>query len=236
MRFRSDATPAPLTAFHPARLRADLLAGFTVMMIGLPIELNYGLIAFSRVEGDLGALGIRAALIGAMVAALASALAGTRAGQMPGSRPAVMLVVADAMHVLAQIPSVSAGGSPLPLLAGLALLTFMAGGLQVAFSVAGLGRVIKFIPYPVLAGISFGVALVVLKLCIPPMLGLSYRMGWSDLWRDWSLVRPASLVVAAATVGAAMRPPAFARRVPPTLTAIVVGVLVHFLLAGVLGS
>ncbi|MBL8486155.1 MAG: SLC26A/SulP transporter family protein [Rhodocyclaceae bacterium] len=213
----------------------NLLAGFTVMMIGLPIELNYGLIAFSRVEGDLGALGIRAALIGAMVAGIVSALAGTRAGQMPGSRPAVMLVVADAMHVLAQMPLVSAGGSPVPLLAGLALLTLMAGGLQVAFAVAGLGKAIKFIPYPVLAGISLGVALVVLKLCIPPMLGLSYRVGWADLWRDWSLLRPASVVVALATAAVALRPPAFARRVPPTLTAIVVGVLVHFLLAGILG-
>lgn len=238
MRSRSAATralPSRVNRLSAAGLRADLLAGFTVMMIGLPIELNYGLIAFSRVEGDLGAYGIRAALIGAMVAALASALAGTRAGQMPGSRPAVMLVVADAMHVLAELPAVSAGGSPLPLLAGLALLTFMAGGLQLAFSAAGLGRAIKFIPYPVLAGISFGVALVVLKLCIPPMLGLSYRMGWADLWRDASLVRPASLVVAAATVAAALRPPAFARRVPPTLTAILVGVLVHYLLAGMLG-
>ncbi len=58
-------------------------------------------------------------------------------------------------------------------LGGLLLATLMAGLILVAMGVAKLGRLIEFVPYPVILGFTAGIAVVIAGLQLPDFAGLN---------------------------------------------------------------
>jgi len=104
----------------------------------------------------------------ALRAAFVSAIVGTAAGvwltgipvQMNGPRISLALV-------LAGLFSVSAGLTPVAFVALVGMTTFIAGLLQFGFGLLRLGSLIRYVPYPVLAGFMSAVALAVILNQLP---------------------------------------------------------------------
>lgn len=207
----------------------DVRAAINTAIVAVPQEINYGLLALAPLVGvlaqDAGARGIQAALVGGVVAMLAAVLAGCRFGQVYGSRPTLSLLLAAlAASMLGGegIWQVVIGESAalLPLLAATVVL---AGALQLLFARLGVGRLIKYLPYPVLAGFMNGVAVL--------LLWAAMRILWADqqLW---------SLLVCAVALAVAFRPwrRGWGKWLPGALQAVVAGGLVHGLGSWLLGS
>ena len=102
------------------------------------------------------------------------------------------------------------------------------GAIQVAMGVAGLGKLAKFVPQPVLAGFMNGVALSILINQLPPLLALplATSLGVSTL----GLAKPLSLVVGVGTAVAFWLTRAAAPRAPAVLVALLLGSALSFLL------
>ena len=110
--------------------------------------------AFGIASGVTPQAGIYTAVVAGF---LISALGGCRL-QIGGPTGAFVVIVAG---ILAKFGP-----------AGLAMVTFMAGGMLLIMGVTGLGAAVKFIPRPVTIGFTNGIALLIASTQIKDFLGL----------------------------------------------------------------
>jgi len=153
-----SAKPRPL--FRPAlvdalqdysakKFLADVNSGITVGIVAVPLAM-----AFAIASG----VDPRAGLVTAVVAGfLISALGGSRY-QIGGPTGAFVPVL---------LGIVTAYGKD-----SLLICTFMAGVMLVLMGMAGLGKVIKYIPYPVTMGFTSGIAVIIFAGQIKDFLGM----------------------------------------------------------------
>src|SRR5258706_14467078 len=131
-------------------LRADLMAGAIVGIVALPLSM-----ALAIASGVPPQQGLYTAIVGGAVAAL---LGGSRV-QVTGPTAAFVVILAP----------ISARYG----LGGLLVATLLAGFILVFMGLARLGRLIEFVPYPVTAGFTAGIAVVIGTLQVKDLLGLS---------------------------------------------------------------
>lgn len=127
----------------------DLLSGVTVGLVALPLAMAFGI-----ASGVTPQAGIYTAVVAGF---LISALGGCRL-QIGGPTGAFVVIVAG---ILAKFGP-----------AGLAMVTFMAGGMLLIMGLTGLGAAVKFIPRPVTIGFTNGIALLIASTQIKDFLGL----------------------------------------------------------------
>lgn len=143
--------------FETKHFKGDLFGGITAGIVALPLALAFG------VQSGLGAI---AGLYGAMVLGVFAALFGGTATQVSG--PTGPMTVISAMVIASAIEW---SGS---LQSGMGIIVasfFLAGLFQVIFGFLGVGRYIKFIPYPVLSGFMTGIGVIIIIFQIYPFLG-----------------------------------------------------------------
>jgi SulP family sulfate permease len=128
---------------------ADLLAGLTVGLVALPLAMAFGI-----ASGVTPQAGLYTAIV---AGALISGLGGSRM-QIGGPTGAFVVIVAG---IVAKFG-----------VAGLALVTMMAGGMLIVMGMTGLGSAVKFIPRPVTIGFTNGIALLIASTQIKDFLGL----------------------------------------------------------------
>src|SRR5207302_4312322 len=68
---------------------------------------------------------------------------------------------------------------------GLVIATIMAGVMLVIMGFSGLGSAVKFIPYPVTAGFTTGIAVVIFSLQINDLLGLGLTNVPPEFFEKW---------------------------------------------------
>jgi SulP family sulfate permease len=223
------ATPPPSTrilSFRPKlfeclrgysreRFLVDLLAGLTVGIVALPLAIGFGIAA-----GATPGAGIFTAIIGGFIV---SALGGSRV-QIGGPAGAFVGLV---YMVIVQY------GMP-----NLLLCTAMAGVFLFILGAARLGSLIKFVPHPITTGFTCGIAITIISTQVKDFFGLKLDpVPASFLEKAVALGRALptlSWATVAIGVGAfvliKLWPKAWARRVPGSIIAIIVGTLVVSLL------
>ncbi|WP_206604698.1 C4-dicarboxylic acid transporter DauA [Kineobactrum sediminis] len=136
-------------AYGLAELRRDLMAGLTIGTVAIPLSMALAI-----------AIGVapQHGLYTAIVAGSLVALTGGSRFNISGPTAAFVVIL---------LPIVEQYG-----LGGLLLATMMAGVILIAFGVAGMGRLIMYIPYPVVVGFTAGIAVVIAVLQVPDFLGL----------------------------------------------------------------
>jgi len=231
----APATPSKLKPVEKTKnnktdrgsLGGDLAGGLAATLAGLPTELNYGLMILAPLGAAFAAQGVLMALYACLVAGLVTALAGSRAGIINGTRPGSNLILAGLVADLLARPftsSVMAGTEGI-LLAVLAT-TLMAGALQTLFGLLRLGQVIRFMPYPVLAGLTNGIAAHMAVAALPAALGLAAGAALGG----WRGAHPLSLLVVGICLWVTFRPGPVLRRWPVGLAPLLIGTLAFYLL------
>lgn len=142
-----------LRGYDRATFLSDLAAGLTVGVIALPLAIGFGI-----ASGVTPAQGLWTAIIAGF---LISALGGSKV-QVGGPTGAFVPILAGI------VASYGYGG--------LALATVMAGVFLVLMGVLKLGNLIKFIPYPVTAGFTSGIAVIIFVGQLKEFLGLDVTM------------------------------------------------------------
>ncbi len=211
--------------------RADLLAGATVALVGLPQCL-----AYATMSGLPPAYG----LVTAVVPGLVAALAGRSRHVITGPTNTTGLLVLGAL-----VPYLGANGLLQPAgLAWLATLTLLCGVLRFAFAFAGGVVLVRFIPESVLAGFTVGVGILIATMQLDEALGLP-AVSAAGLWAEYrglsvllaAGVRP-SLLASVATLACVAGVAVGQRRWPrvPAALLVVVGAALAAWLLGVDGA
>ncbi|MGN6240147.1 MAG: SulP family inorganic anion transporter [Cellulosimicrobium cellulans] len=153
---------------RPRTLRADLLAGVTVGVVALPLALAFG------VSSGVGAA---AGLVTAVIAGVVAAVLGGSNHQVSGPTGAMAVVLA---------PIVVTHG-----LGSVALVTVL-GGLVVLFAgLARLGRVVTYIPWPVVEGFTLGIGCIIFLQQVPAAVGVEAAPGHNTFVTAVEAVRAA---------------------------------------------
>lgn len=152
----------------------DLWAGLTAGAVLLPQAMAFGAALYAPL-GLSAASGALAGLVGAACLCLMSGLIGRTHGLVSAPTGPALVLLGGA---LAAASAAGVANDQLP--AALAVLTVTAGVLQLALGASGGGRLIKFIPYPVVAGFMTGAGLLMILSQIEPASGVSNQTPWSS--------------------------------------------------------
>jgi SulP family sulfate permease len=193
--------------YGAARLRADAVAGLTVAIVALPLAMALGIASGASP---------REGLITAVVAGfLISALGGSRV-QIGGPTGAFVVIVAGV---------IAAHGY-----AGLVLATLMAGFILIVAGYAGVGRLMRFVPMPVVTGFTAGIAVIIASSQIGDFLGIrmadvpvEFVEKWVAYVQAMPRMNPAALGLGAATLALIVLLRRMTPRLPAYLLAIVGG-------------
>lgn len=207
-------------------MTGDLWGGLAAMLVALPAAIAFGVTIYSAIAPAHAALGALAGIVGAsVIGLLASTLGGTDRLISAPCAPAAAVLSAFAIGLVQD--GVPEGNIILMLL----MLGMLAGAFQVLFGFVGIGRLIKYIPYPVVSGYLTGVGLIIIGSQISKLLGDLSGVPWyhsliSPLTWDWRAV-----TVGGATIIAMLLGPRLTSKVPGTILGIAGGLTAYFGLA-----
>jgi len=218
---------------HISSWRGDLAGGSAAAVAALPIELVYGLLAVAPLGAAYADHGLRAALWGCVLGGCLGFVLRTSGGMITGSRPATGLILGTLATVLLQHPKIQSAPDPAALAFVLLLVcTALAGLCQCLFGLCRLGRVLKYVPYPVVSGLMCGVGLLMVGSALRPGIGVAGGMPWEQIPGAWHLL---SLLVAVATLAICFLAHRWTRQIPGAILALAGGTLLHHGLAAAFG-
>lgn len=163
---RSALRPKIFTAFQGYNRHAlwnDVLAGLIVGIVALPLA-----IAFAIASGVSPEKGLITAVVAGF---LISALSGSRV-QIGGPTGAFVVIVYGIVQKYG--------------LDGLMISTFMAGAFLIGMGFAGLGSLIRFIPYPLTVGFTSGIAALIASSQVRDFFGLHMDKVPADFFPKWA--------------------------------------------------
>jgi len=187
-----------------SHIRNNVMAGLVVGIVALPLAMAFAIASGARPEQ-----GLYTAIVAGL---LTSVFGGTRV-QISGPTGAFIAVLSiiTAQHGIA----------------GLQIATLMAGVILLVFGIARVGAVIKYIPNPVIAGFTAGIAVIIFVGQWKDFLGLSPApAGLRFHQKLWSLIE-ALPTISPATTGLALLAlviltlgPRYLKRIPAPLIAL----------------
>lgn len=182
----------------------DLTAGVIVGIVALPLA-----IAFAIASGVKPEQGLYTAIVAGF---LISCLSGSRV-QVGGPTGAFIVIIYGIVQQYGYD--------------GLATATLIAGVLLIAMGVAGLGTVIKYIPYPVTVGFTAGIALIIAMGQLRDFFGLDMESVSSDFIEkieayaaNAGSINIHAVWIGLLTIGLVQFWPRITRRIPGSLIAI----------------
>lgn len=227
---------AGIRRYTTASLKADATAGLIVAVISVPLGL-----AFAIASGATPIQGL-----------MTSVIAGSLVAAVGGSRFQIAGAAAALIPILAGITLKSPNGFADVMVAGL-----MAGVILIVMGWLRFGKLIEYIPYPVVLGFTSGIAISIVATQLNNLTGLvRYASNGEKLVDSAGLVQrlppheffhenlletlrnlghtsPWAILLSAVTLGAILYGPKLPmlRRVPGALIGLVIGTLVSILLA-----
>lgn len=144
--------------FNFKNIKGDLFGGFTAGIVALPLALAFG---------ASSGLGASAGLYGAILVSFFAALFGGTNTQISGPTAPMTAV---SIIIVAGIVATNNGDLSLALPAILAVF-LLAGLIQIGFGFLGIGKYIRYIPYPVVSGFMTAIGIIIIVTQILPLVG-----------------------------------------------------------------
>jgi sulfate permease, SulP family len=189
---------------------SDLTAGFIVGIVALPL-----CIAFAIASGLSPDKGIITGVVASTLIALTS---GSRVQIGGPSGPFVVLAFG-----IMQTNGLN----------GLIIATFTAGVILILMGKTGLGTLIRFIPYPVIAGFTAGVAVLLFTTEFRDLLGLGVAEAGGNIVAKWQNYLPAlhtfnpwAVAISIGCILVQMVPIKGLRKIPSSVLALVAATVV----------
>jgi len=199
--------------FDFSNLKGDFFGGITAGVVALPLALAFG------GQTELGAI---AGLYGAIAIGILAAVFGGTPTQVSG--PTAPMTVVSAVVILDAIDYAGGLEAAFPII----IATFFLGGaLEMLFGILGVGRYIRYIPYPVVSGFMSGIGVIIIISQIFPFFGGSHPGGGAlgvvnNLGAIPGIVNWYSVGAATLTILTIYLFPRITKAVPSTLVALLI--------------
>lgn len=211
--------------FKKDNFSGDFWGGTAAMLVALPAAIAFGVTIYAVIGGHYGAYGAVAGILGvAAMGVVASLMGGTERLISAPSAPAAAVLSAFALHYISQ------DIGPDLVFVMLMIVALLAGLFQIGFGVIGLGKLIKYMPFPVVSGYLSGVGLYIIAAQSPIFLGLPQGTHFWDSFHIINAWQWQSIVVGFTTIVSMFLADKILKNIPAVITALLVGIGVYFTL------
>ncbi|MBF0271322.1 MAG: SLC26A/SulP transporter family protein [Magnetococcales bacterium] len=212
------------------KIAGDIWGGLAAMLVALPSAIAYGVVSFTPLGSSYLGVGAMAGVMGTVVLGLiAPAIGGAPRLITAPCAPAAAVLSALTVELLAGTQAASSV-TPEQVLLLLAVVGLLSGILQILFGVLGGGKVIKFIPYPVVSGYLSGVGVLIFLSQVPKLLGWPKGTTPMQGLFDPSLWQWTGIVVGIATIIGMSQAPRLTKIVPAPIIGLIAGMTTYFLI------
>ncbi|MCE5250531.1 SLC26A/SulP transporter family protein [bacterium] len=208
----------------------DLWGGLSAMLVALPSSIAFGVLVYTVLGPEYAGQGALVGILGAAVLGIVAPLVGRTGGLISAPcAPAAAVLSALALELFSKTSGNGLDPASIPSL--LVLTAVISAGFQILYGVIGGGRLIKFIPYPVVSGYLSGVGVLIALGQLPKLFGLPkgtsllHGLFLPGLW-TWQ-----SLAVGLFTMAVMVIAPRLSKKVPATILGLLGGMVAYFALA-----
>jgi len=211
--------------------RGDFFGGLTTSVIALPLAIAFGVAAFAPLGPEYIAMGALAGLYGAIVSAALATLFGGTPSQITNTTAAMSVFVTSMIAGMMKDSEIATYGvNRVEIVLLLTAMVIFWGGLfQIILGAVGGGRLIKFIPYPVIAGFMNGIAVLIFISQLKPFFGLG-DVSMTALFSGNVSVQSDMMIVGAVTIVTTLLAGKFTKNIPSTLIGLLFGIGAYFLI------
>lgn len=226
----SGASNSPVQSFKnqvSSNWVGDIMGGAASMLVALPSAIAFGLIIFAPLGKEFSGQAALGGIIGTVMLGLITPLAG-------GTKKLVTAPCAPAAAVLSVFVAemVTAGSVPKEVIpAYITLVALLSGGFQILVGYLGGGKIIKYIPYPVVAGYLSGVGVLIFSAQLPKMLGITEKISFWSALVSFNLWQWQAIVIGVVTIIMMVSAPKITTRIPGSIIALTSGVAAYFTLS-----
>ncbi|OGA68990.1 MAG: hypothetical protein A3G81_08305 [Betaproteobacteria bacterium RIFCSPLOWO2_12_FULL_65_14] len=202
-------------------------------LVTIPMSIGFGMLAFAPLGEAFLPTGIVAGLFGAAFLNLIAVAAGAKGAAVYAPRSLIAFMIGSvALHSFATSDSLIVRQNDTVFIAAAMFATLSAAGLvQLAFGAVRLGRLVRFIPTPVMAGFQNAAALVILYSQLHVALGLPARLELERLAEALDAWKPLNLALFAVTVALIRYGGRVTAKIPAALLGLLAGSALYYLLA-----
>lgn len=205
----------------------DLLGGLAAMLVALPSSIAFGVITYTAIGPEYAGMGALTGMLGAAAIGIAAPIFGRTHGLISAPcAPASAVLTALIVGLMADTGITADDILPL-----LVITAILAAILQFLYGLIGGGRLIKFIPYPVVSGYLSGVAVIIAFGQLPKLFGLPkgaplwHGLTTPELWKWEGLV--IGIITIILMIGSRRSP----IKLPSAIIGLLGGMLVYFVMA-----
>lgn len=193
-----------------ANFKGDLLGGITAGIIALPLAIAFG------VSSGLGAT---AGIYGSIIVGMLASLFGGTPTQITGPTGPLTVVIASVIALHSNNPNL------------IFAAIFLSGLFQIILGIFKVGKLVNFIPYPVISGFMSGIGAIILLLQINPFLGIEFSgtpvEGLINAIKSLGSADLHSILLGAITLLIVFfTPKKIAKFLPPPLIALILGTVI----------
>lgn len=200
----------------------DFWGGLAAMLVALPSAIAFGVIIFTPLGSAYIVFGAVAGILGATALGLvASGLGGTDRLITAPCAPAAAVLSALTLQLTQQ------NVQPEMVVLMLTVVALFCGALQILFGVIGLGRLIKYMPFPVVSGYMSGVGLIIIISQAPRFLGVPGGKHFLEAVASPHLWKMPAIAVGLVTVAVMLLAPKITKVVPAAILALISGVVTY---------
>ena len=191
-------------------LSGDMFGGLTAAIVALPLALAFG------VQSGMGAI---AGLYGAIALGFFAALFGGTNTQISG--PTGPMTVVSSVIIAGEI---AIYGS-LEAAIGTIVATFVLAGIfLIIMGITGIGKYIRYMPYPVVSGFMSGIGMIIIIMQIFPFFGMDSPVGIPNVFAQLGSVAQGiniqAVLLAIATIAIIYLFPRVTKAIPSALVAL----------------
>ena len=213
-------------------LRGDFFGGVTTSVIALPLAIAFGVAAFAPLGPEYVAQGALAGLYASIIAGALASIFGGTPSQISGPTAPMSVVVTSVIVNLMKDPELAnIGASPAEVILLLVAVTIVFGGLfQILLGVVGGGKLIKYIPYPVVAGFMNGIAVIIFLAQLRPFFGVDKSSKLASIFMGQADLRYETIVVGVVTIIVTIVAGRLIKGVPGALVGLMFGIVTYFII------
>jgi SulP family sulfate permease len=200
------------------------------MLVALPSSIAFGVLTYSVMGAEHSGAGAMAGMLGAAALGLIAPLFG-RTGGLISAPCAPSAAVLSALVAGLLAGNAGQGITPEQIFVLLALTALLSAGLQVLYGVIGGGRLIKFIPYPVVSGYLSGVGVLIAIGQLPKLFGFSKTISLYQGVTSPHLWKMEGLAVGIVTIVLMGLAPKITKKIPAAILGLLGGIGCYFILA-----
>ena len=210
-------------------LRNDFAGGFASAVVTLPLAIGFGLFALAPLGERYAGFGVLAGLYSAIIVAMVGLLMRANSSIVIAPRSMQAYLVSMVVMHLIQSEAYALLQNPQQTLTVIFFVIFLSGAMQAAFGALGLGGLVKYIPYPVIAGFQNGAAALLLLSQIPPLLGLRQHLDPWDLAQQFQQIQPLTLATGILTCYLMIYAGRISKRIPAVIIGMFAGIGLYYL-------